>query len=304
MRFAFLFLVISFQAIGQNAQGLRFIQNKGQWNDGIDFQAKVPGGRLGVSAKGFSVVLLDLEEMEHRHLANHGEINESNGQESDEPIQGHYFQINLIGSNPYAKAIVENPLEGYNNYFLGSDSCKWASHALGYASILYKNVYNGIDFRVASVGNNLKYDFIVALGANPAQIKIEYCGVNGLEKVNDALQIKTVVGSLTELKPYSYQSNGISKQTVPSEYHVEANMVSFSFPNAYDECQPLIIDPLLIFSTYSGSTADNWGSTATPGERGTLYSAGVTHQTLGGAFPATPGAFQTTNKGSFDMAIH
>jgi hypothetical protein len=303
MRFAFLFLVISFQAIGQNAQGLRFIQNKGQWNDGIDFQAKVPGGRLGVSAKGFSVVLLDLEEMEHRHLANHGEINESNGQESDEPIQGHYFQINLIGSNPYAKAIVENPLEGYNNYFLGSDSCKWASHALGYASILYKNVYNGIDFRVASVGNNLKYDFIVALGANPAQIKIEYCGVNGLEKVNDALQIKTVVGSLTELKPYSYQSNGISKQTVPSEYHVEDNIVSFSFPNAYDECQPLIIDPLLIFSTYSGSTADNWGSTATPGERGTLYSAGVTHQTLGGAFPATPGAFQTTNKGSFDMAI-
>ena len=59
----------------------------------------------------------------------------------------------------------------------------------------------------------------------------------------------------------------------------------------------------LIFSTYSGSTADNWGSTATPGEHGTLYSAGVTQQDLGGSFPATVGAFQTTNHGSFDMAI-
>lgn len=303
MRFVFLILLISFQALGQNTQGLRFIENKGQWNDGIDFQAKVPGGRVGVSATGFSVVLLDMEEMEHRHLANHGEINESNSEESDEPINGHYFQINLVGSNPYAKAIVENPLEGYNNYFLGNDPCRWASRALGYSSILYKNVYNGIDFRVASLGNNLKYDFIVAPGVDPSQIKIEYCGVDGIEKVNDALQIKTVVGSLTELKPYSYQANGNTKQTVPSEYHLDDNTVSFWFPNAYDKCQTLTIDPLLIFSTYSGSTADNWGSTATPGEHGTLYSAGVTHQMLGGSFPTTPGAFQTTNKGSFDMAI-
>ena len=77
----------------------------------------------------------------------------------------------------------------------------------------------------------------------------------------------------------------------------------FLFLHDYDEMPRLIIDPLLIFSTYSGSTADNWGSTATPGEHGTLYSAGVTRQDLGGFFPATIGAFQTTNHGSFDMAI-
>ena len=48
------FLWIAIDAIGQDHQALRFIQNKGQWNDDIDFQAEVPGGRLGVSAKGFS----------------------------------------------------------------------------------------------------------------------------------------------------------------------------------------------------------------------------------------------------------
>jgi hypothetical protein len=304
MRFIPLLLLISFTAFGQNNQGLRFIQNKGQWNDGIDFQAQVPGGRLGVSARGFSVLLLDMEELEHRHLASHNAINESNGQSSTDPIDGHFFQINLLGSNPHAKAIVGMPLEGYDNYFIGNDSNRWATNASAFNSILYEDVYDGIDFRVSSLGKNLKYDFIVKPGADPSQIKIRYSGVDRIEKSDDEeLKIQTVVGSLTELKPFSYQADGDNKQTVPSQYRLNDNIVSFSFPADYDECRELTIDPLLIFSTYSGSTADNWGSTATPGEHGTLYSAGVTHQRLGGVFPATVGAFQTTNHGSFDMAI-
>jgi hypothetical protein len=302
MRLTLFLLLMSISAIGQNNQGLQFIQNKGQWNEGIDFQAQIPGGRLGVSAKGFSVMLLDMEEIERRHLANHEGVNEYDGQSTNQPINGHYFQINLLGSNQNSKGFVENPLDGHYNYFLGNDSCRWATNALAFASVLYPDVYNGIDFRVSSVGNNLKYDFIVKPGADPSQIKIEYCGA-GIEKLDNELKIRTIVGSLTELKPFSYQVNDHNKQTVPSEYRLDNNIVSFSFPADYDECRELVIDPLFIFSTYSGSTADNWGSTATPGEHGTLYSAGVTYQALGGFFPATAGAFQTTNHGSFDMAI-
>src|SRR3990170_7530216 len=106
MRLIPLLLLLSVSASGQNIEGLRFIQNKGQWNEEIDFQAQVQGGRVGISAKGFSILLLDMEEMEHRHLASHGAINESNGQSVVEPINGHYFQINLLGSNLQAKAIV------------------------------------------------------------------------------------------------------------------------------------------------------------------------------------------------------
>lgn len=303
MRLALFLLLISCHAIAQNDAGLKFIQNKGQWSNDIDFQAQVPGGRVGVSASGFSVLLLDLQEMEHRHLAGHGEVNESDGHSSDEEINGHYFRINLIGSNTTAKPVVENQLDGYYNYFVGSDSCRWTSHALAYASVTYKNVYDGIDFRVSSKGNNLKYDFIVHPEADPSQIKVEYCGVDGVEKMYGALQIKTSLGTLTELKPVSYQSFDQEQHTVASEYRLQNNLVTFSFPDDYDECRTLIIDPLLIFSTYSGSTADNWGSTATPGEHGTLYSAGVTTQTNGGFFPATTGAFQPDNKGQFDMAI-
>jgi PKD repeat protein len=299
MRFVPLLLLISIGTFGQN---LRFVQNKGQWNDRIDFQAQVPGGRLGVSASGFSVLLLDMEALEKRHLENHHSmINEFNGEST--PINAHYFQINLLGSNQHSNPIVETPLDGYDNYFLGNNSHRWASKALAYASILYKNVYDGIDFRVSSIGNNLKYDFIVKPGADPSQIKIEYDGVDGVRRSDDDLKIQTTVGSLTEQKPYCYQVNDQNKKTVISKYELNHNIISFSFPDDYDQSHELVIDPLLIFSTYSGSTADNWGSTATPGEHGTLYSAGVTNQNLGGFFPATVGAFQTSNHGNYDMAI-
>jgi hypothetical protein len=94
-----LFFAIAIQAIGQDTQTLRFIQNKGQWNKEIDFQAGVPGGRLGVSAKGFSVFLLDMEELEHQHIASHDGVNESDGH--IEPVDGKttiYPARNLIGT--------------------------------------------------------------------------------------------------------------------------------------------------------------------------------------------------------------
>lgn len=305
MRLTLFFLLISCQVIAQSDPELKFIENKGQWSTDIDFMAQVPGGRMGVSASGFSILLFDLEEIEHRHLAKHGVISESTGQPADDGINGHFFRINLIGANPFARPTVENRLDGYYNYFQGNDSCRWATHALAYATIVYKNVYDGIDFRVSSKGSNLKYDFIVQPEADPSQIKMEYCGVDGVEKMFGALQIKTSLGTLTELKPVSYQSFDQEQRIIASEYHMENNLITFSFPDTYDECRTLTIDPLLIFSTYSGSTADNWGSTATPGEHGTLYSAGVTNlfnsKTV--FFPTTPGAFQTDNKGNYDMAI-
>ena len=78
-------------------------------------------------------MLLDMETVEHRHMASHGEplpFNESNGHASDEGIDGYFFQITLVGANASAKPVVNMPLTGHHNYFLGNDICRWASHAL------------------------------------------------------------------------------------------------------------------------------------------------------------------------------
>lgn len=309
MRFLFIFYqivflqLISIHAFGQNAQQLKFVQNKGQWDASIDFLARVPGGHLGLSAGTFSVQLYDMEKLEELHLKSHGHISEATGKPDDEPLDGHYFKMNLVGANADAEFVLEEALQEKYNYFLGTDRARWATNVRAFASIRYKEVYRGIDLRVSSADHHLKYDFIVKPGADPSQILIEYCGTNGVKKRDEELKIHTSVGTLTERIPYSYQILKQQEQSVKSEYRLDNNCVSFSFPEGYDASAELVIDPLLIFSTYSGSTADNWGSTATPGEHGTLYSAGVTNQISGGTFPATAGAFQTEYMGNFDMGI-
>jgi hypothetical protein len=310
MRGTLILLLGFFSLFGwcQGNQALQFIQNKGQWNEGLDFQARIPGGRLGVSAKGFSILLIDQEKLEREHLASHRQIKESDGLSASEPTRGHYFEINFLGANLNSHPIPSQQQEGYYNYFLGNDQCRWASNALPFGEIIYPEIYDGIDLRVTSLGKNLKYDFIVKLGADPSLIQIDYCGVDGLEMSDGDVVIQTSLGTLTDKKPYTYQQSGNERKTISSEYRVDNNISSFFFPDGYDHCSDLIVDPLLIFSTYSGSLADNWGSTATPGEQGAVYSSGVTNHHIGtnieGApFPATLGAFQTTYGGNYDISI-
>jgi hypothetical protein len=181
----------------------------------------------------------------------------------------------------------------------------WATIHQG---VLYPSFYSGIDLKVYGQGAHVKYDFIVSPGADPGQIGFRYEGGDVQYLDNGDLVIKSHIVTIVEKKPVAWQYiNGV-RMKISCDFLIRGNVVSFQFAEGYDPCYELVIDPLLIFSTYSGSEADNWGSTATPGENGTLYSAGVTNHFIGnnvfsGNFPATAGAFQTTYGGLFDIGI-
>jgi len=301
-----LLLLLPYSGLAQQEPEIKFIENKNQWANSVDYAARVPGGRLFLSPTRFSIYLIDQNKLDQKHLHAHGEVSEANGryEDEDDPVQGHYLQINFIGADHHANPRGNKKLKEYYNYFLGSDSSRWASRAYAYSELIYTSLYPGIDLKVSSVQDNLKYDFVVMPGANTDQIKIEYCGAEDLKLEEGSISIATSLGILIEKKPYSYQFIDGIKKEVRTEYSLTGNIVTFQFPEGYDPCHELVIDPLLIFSTFSGSTADNWGSTATPGENGTLYSSGITnHLNVGGTFPATPGAFQTTYGGNYDIAI-
>jgi|APTNR8051073442_1049403.scaffolds.fasta_scaffold00066_9 hypothetical protein len=297
-------ILLSVSVLAQVSPSLKFIENKNQWHSQVDYAARVPGGRLFLSPGQFSIYLFDQRLHEH-HAHGGGEVNEAEGKlAEDEPIDGHYVQISFLNANNLATPVASKRSKEYYNYFLGNDSSRWASHAYAYAEVMYSSLYNGVDLKISSVNEHLKYDFIVKPDSDPSQIRVEYCGADQLSLDYGDLSIETSVGKLVERKPYSYQLIDGVKREVRSEYQLEGNVLTFNFPDGYDPCFDLTIDPLLIFSTFSGSTADNWGSTATPGESGTLYSSGITNEeTHLGKFPATPGAFQTTYGGSYDIAI-
>lgn len=284
--------------------GLKFIENKNQWPSEVDYAARVPGGRLFVKPGQFEITLLE-ERPDHHHEESQPDLHEADGRQvlTASPLNGHMLHINWLGANTAAGVQPVKPLTEYYNFFLGNDSARWASGVSAYQHLIYTSVYSGIDLRISSVDQNLKYDFLVDPGADPAQIRLQYCGAERLYLENGNLVIETSVGKLIEKKPYVYQLINGGKTEVDAHYILSEDQIRFSFPKGYDPCYPLIIDPLLIFSTFSGSTADNWGSTATPGENGTLYSAGIMRSALGGTFPATPGAFQTTYGGSYDVAL-
>ena len=296
-------------AHGRSDPGIKYIENKNQWPEEVDFSARVPGGRMFVAPGRFVYNFLDEGRIEQLHLHSHSPTDGEGQSFSDQMINGHTVVVDFIGANTSSIPLSFGKSLEYYNYFLGNDSCKWGSRAYAYEGFIYRSFYNGIDLKVYSEGSNVKYDFIVAPGTDPNIIAFKYDGFEtiGVDGGGD-LVVGTSVSSLREMKPVAYQFIDGRRVVVPCIYSLKNGQVKFSFPNGYDACYELVIDPLLIFSTYSGSTADNWGSTATPGEKGNLYSAGVTNLYLGtdfegGTFPATPGAFQTVYGGLFDVGI-
>lgn len=302
-----LFVLVLFLLSGPIAYsdpGLKFIQNKNQWPAGVDFVARANGGFIIVQPGQLGYYLVDQERLDLLHEQSHKQRNESDLSHSSECIRTQFVQAQFVGANRESIAQPFGKSSEYYNYFLGSDSSHWSSDVYSYNGMVYSGIYSGIDMKITSMDRFLKYDFIISPGADPSQISFEYKGAESFAVVNGDLIIHTVLGNLIEKKPVSYQIENGNKVYIPTQYQVDGDRISFCFDSAYDACKELVIDPLLIFSTYSGSTADNWGSTATPGEHGSLYSSGVvTHINAGGTFPATPGAFQTSYGGLYDVAL-
>ncbi len=249
---------------------------------------------------GLAYTFIDQQKLDQLHELGH---QASEIAPSDLQIQAHRVQVSFKGSDRSSVPVPFGKLPEYYNYFLGRDPSTWSSHVAAYEGVTYPAYYSGIDLKVYIQGNNVKYDFNLAAGADPTQISFEYAGVDQVSIEKGDLSITASKFTFYEKKPIAYQIIDGKKIFVNCEYVLKNNRVSFIFPQAYNVCFPLVIDPLLIFSTYSGSTADNWGSTATPGEKGTLYSSGVMNHHLGGMFPATTGAFQVAYGGAYDVAI-
>jgi gliding motility-associated-like protein len=163
-----------------------------------------------------------------------------------------------------------------------------------------QNVYPGIDVRYFTDNGFLKYDIIVRPGGDVSKIALQYSGVDQLQTKNKELLIGTSIGDLKESMPYTYQTGLTGKKDVSCKYTVRNNVVRFDV-RGYDPTETLIIDPVIVFCSFSGSSADNWGYTATYGPDGSLYGGGIV---FNNGFPISTGAFETNfHGGNFDIGI-
>ncbi len=147
----------------------------------------------------------------------------------------------------------------YHNYFIGNDPSRWAGDVGLFGKMLQKGVYPGVDLALYGRDHSLKYDLIVAPGADPARIVLSFEGVNPRMDKDGNLRIKTSVNEVVEQAPYTYRVIGDKKIAVPSAYKLKDNKLSFEFPDGYDNRYALIIDPTLVFATFSGGSGGGLG---------------------------------------------
>ena len=289
---------------------IEFVENKGQWDSRIKFLGQVNSGAFYVQQKGFMVLQHNPSDLTRvaEFMHSRGLANFDNSRKTRDTLHSHAYQVEFVNGNDNAEIIADKPLPGYNNYFLGNDPLKWATDCKVYQGVTVRNIYPNVDVRYYSNNGSVKYDLIIKPGADVSRLALKYRGADKLQIKNKQLFIETSVGELKELNPYSYQFDEKGRREVGCKYNVKNNIVSFDLKD-YDRKSTLIIDPSLIFCSFSGSAADNWGFTATYGPDGSMFGGGIV---FGTGFPVSPGAYQTsfgggetTNNfgGPFDIGI-
>lgn len=268
----------------------RFTQNKGQWPERVAYRALVPGGALFVERDALTYSLHS-----GGPLAQHGH------QHNGPPVPGraHAFRVSFEGAAQAAPA--GSFQQGfYENFFLGDDSARWGTGCAVFGEVLLQQLYPGIDLRMDG-RTGLKYDFLVAPGADPASVRLNFEGQDALSLKDGRLFVRTSAGTVIEEAPVAYQEMPSGKKGVRCSYLLSGSRVSFQLPDGYDPSFPLVIDPVLTFGTYSGSMADNFGFTATYDAGGHLYGGGIV---FGSGYPTTVGVLDASfNQGTIDIGI-
>lgn len=204
------------------------------------------------------------------------------------------FSEQLVGINPDAQIQAGVELPGRFNYLVGGDHSRWRAGARTYRLLTYRNAWNGIDMRLYGMQNDLEQEFVVRPGSDPSQIKIALTGVDGVQVGQDgSLTIATAFGELRQEKPFAYQT--VDGKRVPVEARFEivaANSYTFRV-GPHDPSRPLVIDPVLLYSTYLGGVHDDQGMSIALDAEGNAYIAGFSASEN---FPVSANAFQLDRK--------
>ena len=176
-------------------------------------------------------------------------------------------------------------LPGKVNYLVGNKSSDWRTNIPTYERVRYEQIYDGIDLVYYGNQRQLEYDFVIAPGASFKQIRMAFDGANKLKlNRNGDLILKSGAQAITLLRPQAYQEINNKRREVSVRYSLKPRgEVSFQAGN-YDKSQPLVIDPLLVYSTFLGGSGQDTGNGIAVDGWGNVYIAG---QTVSPDFPTT-----------------
>lgn len=262
------------------------VENKGQWAKQVLFQSRSQGSNIWVQQHGFIYDIRDYSGVKKAH-------SQRIADENSAQFRGTLVGVEFINSREVQELRKEKPLDYYYNYFIGNDSTKWTHDVRSFQEATLVDFYPNVDLKVIDAASEFKYELWCAPGTDYKQIQLRMKGFSDLvlDKAGN-LVLSTPLGKITEKKPVAYQMLHGKLSPVSCKFILKKDIVSFEL-GKYDPAATLIIDPVLIFATYSGSPTDNFGMTATYGYDGSAYSGGTI---FGNAYPTPdPLAFDVTS---------
>ncbi len=253
---------------------LSFIENRGQTSNDVKFMVKTSSETIYFAP---SNVLFALSSKNNASIV----------------------RMSFEGANP-GQLAGEGLLPGTANFFIGNNSSKWITDIPTYGSVKYESLYPGVDLVFKGTEGNLKHVLLLKPGVDPTKIVLAYSGQDSLNlDKNGSILIKTAAGDLTDSAPFCYQDVNGSRMIVEGKYRrIDDKKIGFEINN-YNKSLPLVIDPLLRYSTYLGGAEDDKGNGIAVDGYGNAY---VTGSTFSSDFPIK-NAYQSNNGGNFDAFI-
>ncbi|MGA2132323.1 MAG: SBBP repeat-containing protein [Bryobacteraceae bacterium] len=201
------------------------------------------------------------------------------------------LRLKLEGANPGVTLTATEPLPGAVNYFIGKEATKWRRNVALFGKVHYKQVYAGIDLVFYGNQRQLEYDFVVAPGASPDAIQLAVEGADRtlVDAATGDLVIAAGGQEIRFHKPVVYQpeTETAARREVAGGFQVSQNRVTFDVA-AYDHARPLVVDPVLAYSTYLGGSSEDFAEYVTVDKQGNAYIEGLTCST---DFPTTAGSY-------------
>ena len=275
----------------QDLQSLAFVPNRGQWKGNFAYKADLPAISLFLNPDGLRVHMAQEIEHGHKHVKNHGPA----------LPKGFAWQMRFVGADGQAKATEQGHLPQKINYLQGRNPKAYVQGISPATSVSFANIYPGIAAQWLQAGG-AAFHLHAKPGADLSSIKLAFDGIEkGVQAAkNGDLVFATPLGEVRLTAPKAWQVQGQEQLPLACQYAIVKGIVSFHFPQGYDPSLPVVIDPTLVFSSYSGSSADNWGNTATYDRLGRMYIGGIVFSR---GYPTTLGALDTSFAGSVDAGL-
>lgn len=278
-----------------------FTPNAGQWNPAVFYKADVVSGHVFFEQNKLMYTFYNKLELDRIHEeAHHAKTAKQQHDIEQQRVQCYAYEVSFPGSNTAPVITGDDAAPYKSNYFLGNDPQKWASNITNFRTLTYDEIYEGVDVRFTSQNGQLKYDFIITAGTDPSVISMKYTGLKTMTLRDGNLILDAGFMEIAEAIPYAYQEINGTRSTIRCGFVLDGDVARFIFPDGYDPRYSIIIDPVVIASTYSGGTVTTYGHSATYDDAGNIYSAG---RVFGVGFPATAGAFDLTFAGNVDLGI-